>query len=82
MAGQVFATLNYVPGLNTEIPATFSGIEQVLLPIIHPTPDGKHFDILKARSDEAAVKFVKERQELYNKLLLIRDKISKRAFNN
>ena len=44
MAGQVFAMLNYVPGLNTEIPATFSGIEQVLLPIIHPTPDGKHFD--------------------------------------
>jgi hypothetical protein len=44
LAGQVFAMLNYVPGLNTEIPATFSGIEQVLLPIIHPTPDGKHFD--------------------------------------
>ena len=44
MGGQVFATLNYVPGLETEIPATFAGIEQLILPIIHPTPDGKHFD--------------------------------------
>ena len=35
--------------------------------------------VLKARSDEAAVKFVKERQELYNKLLLVRDKITKRT---
>ena len=47
MAGQVFAALKYVPGLETEIPATFSGIEQLLLPIFHPTPDGKHFDSKK-----------------------------------
>ena len=44
IAGQVFASLNDVPGLETEIPATFSGIEQVLVPVIHPTPEGKYFE--------------------------------------
>ncbi|XP_028415898.1 BAI1-associated protein 3-like isoform X2 [Dendronephthya gigantea] len=79
MAGQVFATLNYVPGLDTEIPATFSGIEQVILPLTHPTLEGTHFEILKARSDEAAVKFVKRRQDLHHKMLLMRDKLNKRS---
>ena len=44
VAGQVLAPLSHVPGLTEEIPATFSGIEQVMLPIIHPTPDGKYFE--------------------------------------
>ncbi|XP_046862881.1 BAI1-associated protein 3-like isoform X2 [Xenia sp. Carnegie-2017] len=74
IAGQVFASLNHVPGLETEIPATFSGIEQVLVPVIHPTPEGKYFEILKARSDELAMKFVKERQDIYQKLSPIRNK--------
>ncbi|XP_046862835.1 BAI1-associated protein 3-like [Xenia sp. Carnegie-2017] len=50
VAGQVFASLNDVPGLETKIPNTFAAFEQVLLPVIHPTLKG---NILKFWKQEA-----------------------------
>ena len=44
VAGQVFASLNDVPGLETKIPSTFAAFEQVLLPVNHPIPEGKYFE--------------------------------------
>lgn len=79
MAGQVLASLHHVPGLDEEIPATFTGLDQVTLPIFHPTLDGVYFEILEARSDEVSVKFVKERRDLYQKLSLSREKLTRRS---